>query len=95
MYSTNVQGSFRGFIDGAQDVEQTVEETRIRRFGIVQFRCAINLVFPPPDVPKIQTNSPRFKLIETPLKAAIPSIPNKYVLCTLSTAKELHVRNPI
>ena len=40
------------------------------------------VVFPPPDVPKIHTNSFSFIVRLTPLNAEIPSIPSKYVLCT-------------
>ena len=38
-------------------------------------------VFPPPLVPKIQTNSFCYIFKSTPLRAATPSIPSKYVLC--------------
>lgn len=42
------------------------------------------LVFPPPELPKIITNYPCFIERETPLKAATPYNPKRYVLWILS-----------
>lgn len=42
------------------------------------------VVLPPPDVPKIEMNSPSWTVRLTPRNAGTPSIPSKYVLCTLT-----------
>jgi len=42
------------------------------------------LVFPPPELPRMMTNSPCLMLTETPRRAATPYNPKRYVLWRLS-----------
>lgn len=94
MYPTDIKRAFCWLVDGPQDIQKTIENgfnvffqggkkrekiERTNRSERKEIEICY-LVFPPPDVPKMHTNSPRFKLKDTPLRAAIPSIPNKYVL---------------
>ncbi len=41
----------------------------------------IYIILPPPDLPNITMNSPRFIVTDTPRNAGTPSNPNKYVNC--------------